>query len=203
MSNLKDEISGIIKNPDTSLVIGEGMKTFKSQIEEKISNLSNILNRSDELASEFHKKTDKVFQELQGIRNITNKTADDSSKEVLALLKLSEYQSSVRMQAESKYGDIKDIEKMTTQTTDIVNLFDKLSIESNEKIPLPHEVRQWAIGKIFDCADKWELRFSDVFNVLKDNLGKDLLRETIQIKQVRDIFGIRAVDEIRNELNIS
>ena len=179
------------------------MKTFRSQIEEKISNLSNIIDRSDELASEFHKKTDKVFQELQGIKNVTNKTSDDSSKEVLAILKLSEYQSSVRMQAESKYGDIKDIEKMTTQTTDIVNLFDRLSIEADEKIPLPHEVRQWAIGKIFDCADRWELRFSDVFNVLKDNLGKELLKETIRIKQVRDIFGIRAVDEVRNELNIS
>ena len=203
MSNLKNEIGGIIKNPDTSSVIGEGMKTFRSQIEEKISNLSNIIDRSDELASDFHKKTDKVFQELQGIKNVTNKTADDSSKEVLAILKLSEYQSSVRMQAESKYGDIKDIEKMTTQTTDIVNLFDRLSIEADEKIPLPHEVRQWAIGKIFDCADRWELRFSDVFNVLKDNLGKELLKETIRIKQVRDIFGIRAVDEVRNELNIS
>lgn len=203
MSNLKNEIGGIIKNPDTSSVIGEGMKTFRSQIEEKISNLSNIIDRSDELASDFHKKTDKVFQELQGIRNVTNKTADDSSKEVLAILKLSEYQSSVRMQAESKYGDIKDIEKMTTQTTDIVNLFDRLSIEADEKIPLPHEVRQWAIGKIFDCADRWELRFSDVFNVLKDNLGKELLKETIRIKQVRDIFGIRAVDEVRTELNIS
>ena len=107
------------------------------------------------------------------------------------------------MQAESKYGDIKDIEKMTTQTTDIVNLFDRLSIEADEKIPLPHEVRQWAIGKIFDCADRWELRFSDVFNVLKDNLGKELLKETVRIKQVRDIFGIRAVDEVRTELNIS
>ena len=203
MSNLKNEIGGIIKNPDTSSVIGEGMKTFRSQIEEKISNLSNIIDRSDELASDFHKKTDKVFQELQGIKNVTNKTADDSSKEVLAILKLSEYQSSVRMQAESKYGDIKDIEKMTTQTTDIVNLFDRLSIEADEKIPLPHEVRQWAIGKIFDCADRWELRFSDVFNVLKDNLGKELLKETIRIKQVRDIFGIRAVDEVRTELNIS
>ena len=203
MSNLKNEIGGIIKNPDTSSVIGEGMKTFRSQIEEKISNLSNIIDRSDELASDFHKKTDKVFQELQGIKNVTNKTADDSSKEVLAILKLSEYQSSVRMQAESKYGDIKDIEKMTTQPTDIVNLFDRLSIEADEKIPLPHEVRQWAIGKIFDCADRWELRFSDVFNVLKDNLGKELLKETIRIKQVRDIFGIRAVDEVRNELNIS
>ena len=203
MSNLKNEISGIIKNPDAGSVIGDGMKTFKSQIEEKISSLSNIIDRSDELASEFHKKTDKVFQELQGIKNVTNKAADDSSKEVIALLKLSEYQSNIRMQAESKYGEIKDIEKMTEQTTDIVNLFDKLSIEANEKIPLPHEVRQWSVGKIFDCADKWELRFSDVFNVLKNNLGNDLLKETIRIKQVRDIFGIRAVDEVRNELNIS
>ena len=71
--------------------------------------------------------------------------SDESSKEVLALLKLSEYQSGIRMRAESKYGDIKDIEKMTTDTVDIINLFDKLSIESNDKIPLPHEVRQWAI----------------------------------------------------------
>ena len=39
--------------------------------------------------------------------------------------------------------------------------------------------------------------------VLKDNLGKELLKETIRIKQVRDIFGIRAVDEVRTELNIS
>ena len=57
--------------------------------------------------------------------------------------------------------------------------------------------------RIFDCADRWELRFSEIFNVLKDNLGKELLKETIRIKQVRDIFGIRAVDEIRTELNIS
>ena len=76
-------------------------------------------------------------------------------------------------------------------------------IESNEKIPLPHEVRQWSVGKIFDCADKWELRFSEVFQILVDNLGKELLKEAIRIQQVRDIFGIRAVDEIRSELNIS
>ena len=44
---------------------------------------------------------------------------------------------------------------------------------------------------------------ADVLNVLKDNLGKELLKETVRIKQVRDIFGIRAVDEVRNELNIS
>ena len=203
MSNLKNEIGGIISNPKISSLIGDGMKTFKSEIEEKISNISNMINRSDQIASEFHQKTDKVMHELQGIKGVTNKASDDSSKEVIAILKLNEYQSSIRMQSESKYGDIKDVEKMANQTTELVNLFDKLSIETEDKIPLPHEVRQWAVGKIFDCSDKWELRFSEVLSILIDNLGRELLKEAIRIPQVRDIFGIRAVDEIRNELNIS
>ena len=203
MSNLKNEIGGLVSSPKISSLIGDGMKTFKSEIEEKISNISNMIDRSDQIVSEFHQKTDKVMHELQGVKGVTNKASDDSSKEVMAILKLNEYQSSIRMQAESKYGDIKDVEKMATQTTELVNLFDKLSIETENKIPLPHEVRQWAVGKIFDCADKWELRFSEVFSILIDNLGRELLKEAIKIPQVRDIFGIRAVDEIRNELNIS
>ena len=203
MSNLKNEIGGIVSNPKISSLIGDGMKTFKSEIEEKISNISNMIDHSDKIASEFHQKTDKVIQELHGVKGVTNKASDDSSKEVMAILKLNEYQSSIRMQAESKYGDIKDVEKMANQTTELINLFDKLSIETDDKIPLPHEVRQWAVGKIFDCADRWELRFSEVFSILMDNLGKELLKEAIRIPQVRDIFGIRAVDEIRNELNIS
>ena len=203
MSNLKNEIGGLVSSPKISSLIGDGMKTFKSEIEEKISNISNMINRSDQLASEFHQKTDKVIHELQGVKGVTNKASDDASKEVMAILKLNEYQSSIRMQAESKYGDIKDVEKMAIQTTELVNLFDKLSIETEDKIPLPHEVRRWAVSKIFDCADRWELRFSEVFGILIDNLGRDLLKEAIRIPQVRDIFGIRAVDEIRNELNIS
>ena len=203
MSNLKNEIGGLVSSPKISSLIGDGMKTFKSEIEEKISNISNMIDRSDRIVSEFHQKTDKVMHELQSVKGVTNKASDDSSKEVVAILKLNEYQSSIRMQAESKYGDIKDVEKMATQTTELINLFDRLSIETENKIPLPYEVRQWAVGKIFDCADKWELRFSEVFSILINNLGRELLKEAIRIPQVRDIFGIRAVDEIRNELNIS
>ena len=114
------------KDTNISSVLGDGLKTFKTEIEEKISGLSNLINRSDSLASEFHKKTDKVVQEIEGIKNVTNKASNDSSKEVLALLKLSEYQSGIRMNAESKYGDMKDIEKMTADTIDIIYLFDKL-----------------------------------------------------------------------------
>ena len=81
---------------------------------------------------------------------------------------------------------------MATQTADMVNLFDRISIESREKIPLPHEVRQWAVSKILDCADKWEIRFSDVFSILTNAIGRDILKESIRIQQVRDIYGIRA-----------
>ena len=107
------------------------------------------------------------------------------------------------MNSESKYGNSKDLEKMGTMTADIVNLFDRVSIEAGENIPLPHEVRQWAVSKILDCADRWEIRFSDVYSILTNAVGRDMLKESIRIQQVRDIYGIRAVDEIRNDLNIS
>jgi len=203
MTNLKNELSNMLKTPDYRTLIEDGLKPFKTEIEGKLSSLSNTIKRSEELTSEFHKKTDKIFSELDGVKNATNKSSSTTSKEVIALLKLSEYQSSIRIQAESKYGTTKEIENMSYQTAQIVNLFDKLSIESDEKIPLPDEVRGWAISKILDCSDKWELRFSDVFNVLIDKLGREMVKESIKIQQVRDIFGIRAVDEIRKELNIT
>ncbi len=170
---------------------------------EKISDISELINRTETSSAEFHKKADSIIQELQKIRNATNKASITTSNEVIGLLKLSEYQSNIRMLAESKYGSLEDIEKMAEQTTEIVNLFDKISIESGKKIPLPHEVRQWAISTIFDCVDRWEIRFDDLFKILLDSLGKNLLKESIRIQQVRDIFGIKAVDKIKNKLKLT
>ena len=170
---------------------------------EKISGISEMINRTEASSAEFHKKADSIIQELQKIRNDTNKATITTSNEVIGLLKLSEYQSDIRMLAESKYGTLDDIKKMAEQTAEIVNLFDKLSIESEKKIPLPHEVRQWAIGTMFDCADKWEIRFDDLFKILLDSLGQNLLKESIRIQQVRDVFGIKAVDKMKNQLKIS
>ncbi len=172
-------------------------------IEQKMASVSDIVKRQDASTAEFHKKSEKLFEEIQSVKNVTNKVSSDSSKEMMALLKLSEYQSSIRMNAESKYGESKDLEKMAAQTSNIVNLFDRISIESGEKIPLPHEVRQWAVSKILDCADKWEIRFSDVYSILTNAIGRDMFKEAVRIQQVRDIYGIRAVDEIRKDLNIS
>ena len=217
IDKIETEIGSLVQRADSTAFVGEGLKSSQKEfsnfkenvldktnsIEQKISSVSDTLKRQDESTIEFHKKSERLFQELQSVKEVTNKASGNSSKEVMALLKLSEYQSNIRMNAESKYGVVKDIEKMASQTADIVNLFDRISIESGEKIPLPHEVRQWAVGKILDCADKWEVRFSDVYSILTNAIGRDMLKESIRIQQVRDIYGIRAVDEIRIDLNIS
>ena len=231
MSNLKEELQSVVSNAKsvsgiTDQIdeikqniqsissrtgnIGGELTNLKNQLggiasktEEKISGFSSLLNRSDQASSEFHKKTNEIIQEIHGIKNFTNKASESTSKEVLALLKLSEYQSNIRMQAESKYGTLNDLEKMATQTSEMVNLFDRLSIESEKKIVLPHEVRKWAVSKILDSADRWEIRFTDVYKLLANQLGNDLLKEAIRLQQVRDIYGIRAVDEIRQELNLT
>ena len=201
------DVSSLLKNLENIksefVTLREYVGNNTDELEEKISGVVEMLNRSDASSAEFHKKADSIIQELQKIRNATSQASSTTSKEVLGLLKLSEYQSNIRMQSESKYGSLQDIEKMVEQTAEIINIFDKLSIESEKKIPLPHEVRRWAVSTVFDCADRWEIRFADVFNRLIESLGKNLLKESTRIQQVRDIFGTRAVDQVKNELGLS
>ena len=206
-NNNTPNYSSLLKNLENIksefVTLREYVGDNEDELLEKISGISEMINRTEASSAEFHKKADSIIQELQKIRNATNEASVTTSNEVIGLLKLSEYQSNIRMQAESKYGSPKDIEKMAEQTAEIVNIFDKISIESEKKIPLPHEVRQWAISTIFDCADRWEIKFDDLFKILLDSLGKNLLKESIRIQQVRDIFGIKAVDKIKNKLELS
>lgn len=217
IDRIETDIGTLSQRADSTAFVGEEIRAvqadlsgFKQKmfdktdgIEHKISSVSDILRRQDESTIEFHRKADGLFSDLQSIKSITSKTSSDSSKEMMALLNLSEYQSKMRMLAESKYGGLKDLESMASQTADMVNLFDRISIESDKSIPLPGEVRQWAVSKILECADRWEIRFSDVYSILTDAIGREMLKESIRIQQVRDIYGIRAVDEIRSDLNMS
>lgn len=216
IQKIESELKSLLQRADQTAFVGEGLKSVQvdlsalkenvfnktNTIDQKISSLAELVRRSESSMSEFHKKTDKIFEEIGNISKITSKSSEDTSKEVIALLKLSEFQSNMRIVSESKYGELKDIEKMAEQTAFIVNLFDRLAIETEQKIALPQEVRQWALSKILDSADKWEIRFSDLLAVLLSKLGREMLKENIRLNQVRDIFGIRGVDEIKKELNL-
>lgn len=216
IQKLEAEIGKLVKNAEANAFVGESLKSvhldissFKENvfnktntIDQKISTISEMFKRTDASLAEFHKKADSLAQNMVNLQTVTNKSSSHNTKEVIALLKLSEFQSNIRILSESKYGELKDIEKMAEQTASIVNLFDSLAIETEKKISLPQEVRQWAISKMLDSADKWEIRFSDLFTVLTDKLGKEMVKENIRLNQVRDIFGIRGVDEMRKELGL-
>lgn len=217
IDKIEAEINTLAHRADSTAFVGQGLEQVQkdvsslkhnisdrtTSIEKRITSAADILKRQDASSAEFHKKADMLFKEMQTVKSTATRASSDSSKEVMALLKLSEYQSSIRMYAESKYGDVRDLRKIATKTTDIINLFDKISIESGEKIPLPHEVRRWAVGKILDCADRWEIRFGDVYPVLTRIIGRSMLKEVVRIKQVREIYGIKAVDKIRKDLGIT
>ena len=214
--NVGSEIDSLIKKTDSFSSVGDDIRNINNEfsnfknnvlgktkeLDEKISDFAELLNRNSASISEFNKKTYEISQQLQDIRQVTHKTSQNTSSEVLGLLRLSEFQSNIRMRSESKYGTLEDIQKMVTQTVDMINLFDRLSIEIETKIPLPLEVKQWSVAKILDCADRWEIRFTDMFRLLISELGADIVKESIRIEQIRDLFGIRAVDEVRHELNI-
>lgn len=215
--NVSAEIDSLMKKTDSLDVLGNDIRSVNTEfsnfkdsmlgktkdLEEKMSDFTDILNRNSLSITEFSKNTYEISQQLNEIRNATHKTSQSTSREVMGLLRLSEFQSNIRMRSESKYGTLEDIQKMVAQTADMVNLFDRLSIEVESKMPLPLEVKQWSISKIMDCSDRWEIRFTDVFKILISELGADLVKESLRIEQVRDLFGIRAVDEVRHELNIS
>lgn len=215
--NVGVEIDSLIRKTDSLSSLGNDIRNINSEflsfrdnmlgknknLDEKISDFAELLNKNSSAITEFNKKTYEISQQLQDIRHVTHKTSQNTSHEVMGLLRLSEFQSNIRMRSESKYGTLDDIEKMADQTRDMVNLFDRISIETETKLPLPLEVKQWSISKILDCADKWEIRFTDVFRLLITELGSDIVKESIRMEQVRDLFGIRAVDEIRRDLNIT
>ncbi|HJT10878.1 MAG TPA: chemotaxis protein [Candidatus Nitrosotalea sp.] len=215
--NVGTEIDSLIKKTDSLGALGSDIRNvnaeftnFKNSVlgktkdlEEKMSDFAELLNRNSASISEFNKTTHEISQQLNEIRNVTHKTSQNTSREVMGLLRLSEFQSNIRMRSESKYGTLDDIQKMVSQAVDMVNLFDRLSIEAETKMPLPLEVKQWSVSKILDCADRWEIRFTDVFRMLISELGADLVKESLRMEQIRDLFGIRAVDEVRHELNIS
>lgn len=203
-TNSLSALNDNIRNINSEFVyLKESVLVKTKVLEDKISDFAELLNRNSASISEFNKKTYEISQQLEDIRHVTHRTSQNTSHEVMGLLRLSEFQSNIRMRSESKYGTLEDIEKMIQQTKEIINLFDRISIETEAKIPLPLEVKQWSISKILDCADKWEIRFTDVFRMTITELGKDIVKESIRVEQIRDLFGIRAVDEIRKDLNIT
>ena len=94
IDKIETEIGTLSQRADSTAFVGEGLKsvqedfsTFKQNvfnktdsIEQKISSVSDIVKRQDESTVEFHKKSEKLFDEIQAVKNVTNKTSNDLEK---------------------------------------------------------------------------------------------------------------------------
>lgn len=216
IDRIETSVDTLAHRADATASVGESLKSVQSdlagirgemlertkEMEKRIAAASEMIKRQDASSMEFHKKAREMFSDIQSIRTAAAKASDDSAKEMMAMLKLSEYQSGIRMISESKYGEVADLERMARKTSDIGNLFDRITIETGREIPLPSDVRQWAVGNIMDAADRWEIRFGEVYAVLKNAMDKETLRRSVSMPQVRDIYGTATVDKIKRDLGM-
>ena len=192
-------------------------KNIESEISEKISTISREVaglreqirgvsetQKTDELTEYVGSMVSKTevlmgipaeLVELQSRLNaIEVKISEKGSNEKQPPATLLEYQVKIRMISESKYGDADDLQYMASQTSEI------LEIVGKDK---GANVSKWGVSRILECADRWELRFSDALSMMKDTLGADVLKEAIRIKQVKDVYGVRAVEDTKSLLNIT
>ena len=78
IDKIETEIGALAQRADSTAFVGEGLKSVQEEvsnfkqnvfdktnsIEQKISSVSDTLKRQDESTIEFHKKSERLFQEL-------------------------------------------------------------------------------------------------------------------------------------------
>ena len=242
--------------------IRDGIASLKSdtagsmrEMGQWIARISEEIRGQESDTARMYEKMQEVYAEMRRVKESADTHKRAASDHTARMIKLSEYQSMIRMNAESKYGDLGTISHMAQRTAEIAALFegggpggssqtvskgadlddghgDQIPASDSEhtaasasdvepaegagdhdgvrngdavterSTPLPLDVKRWAVGKMFDCADRWEIRFSDAYGVIKDAIGPGMLAESLRMQQIRDIYGIRAVKSTREDLGI-
>ena len=198
---VKDMIESVSQNSRKADVIKDTVETIATRIDPlKINNEIRAVLQDIGLLKSLADITDATKQ-IDMSSTKTDENARESTPEIMVMLRLSEFRSRIRMNAESKYGDLKNIEHMAEQTCKIVELL-RVSDQTGSRAQIRYDVGQWAVSKIFECADRWDARFSDVLGILFDRIERDDLVEIIRVQQIKDVYGARAVDEVKRELGM-
>ncbi|MGI0068720.1 MAG: hypothetical protein ACREAN_00530, partial [Nitrosopumilaceae archaeon] len=112
--NVGVEIGALMKKTDSLSSLSNDIRNVNTQfsnfkenvfgktkeLDEKMADFAEMLNSNSASISEFNKKTYEISQQLNDIRSVTHKTSQNTSREVIGLLRLSEFQSNIRMRSE-------------------------------------------------------------------------------------------------------
>ena len=168
-----------------------------------MAGLADAVSRSEASAAEFYARAGEALGRLRGPGEGAAGASGGYPSDAMALLRLAEYRSGMRMLAESKYGGTAEIGEMAARTAGIASLLGGMPAGTEGGgAARPPEVRRWAVSKMLECADRWDVRLSDVLGLLASRLGRDEAREAVRARQVKDIYGARAAGELRSELGM-
>ena len=190
VNGLKRQFDEIAARADPAGALSAEMESLKSKMDELVRGAPEVAAVRTEVSSLRGELAERAGAIETRLAEIGGRASEDAGN----LMRLSEIQSRVRMASESKYGGPEEISRMCSGLAEM----GALSAGDGG----PEEAQRWAVGKIMDCADKWEVRLAEVMEKLRAAAGDKRLAGLVRIQQVREIYGTRGADQVKSDLGL-
>ena len=188
VNGLKRQFDEIAARADPAGALSAEMESLKSKMDELVRGAPEVAAVRTEVSSLRGELAERAGAIETRLAEIGGRASEDAGN----LMRLSEIQSRVRMASESKYGGPEEISRMCSCLAEM------------GRLPGggPEEAQRWAVAKIMDCADKWEVRLAEVMEKLRGAAGDEKVAGLVRMQQVREIYGTRGADQVKADLGL-
>lgn len=188
VNGLKRQFDEIAARADPAGALSAEIESVKSKMDELARGAPEVAAVRTEVSSLRGELAERAGAIETRLAEIGGRASEDAGN----LMRLSEIQSRIRMASESKYGGPEEISRMCSGLAEM----GRLSGGG------PEEAQRWAVGKIMDCADKWEVRLAEVMEKLRGAAGDEKISGLVRMQQVREIYGTRGADQVKSDLGL-
>ena len=195
IAGLEVVIGGLKRQFDEIAARADPAGALSAEIESLKSKMDEIARSAPEVAAvrtEVSSLRGELAERAGAIETRLAEIGGRASSDAGSLMRLSEIQSRIRMASESKYGGPEEISRMCSCLAEM------------GRLPGggPEEAQRWAVAKIMDCADKWEVRLAEVMEKLRGAAGDEKVAGLVRMQQVREIYGTRGADQVKADLGL-
>ena len=190
IDGLKKQFDEAASKADPAGALSTEIDSIKSKIDELARGAPEVAAVRTEVSSLRGELAERAGAIETRLAEIGGRASADAGQ----LMKLSEIQSRIRMASESKYGGMDEISRMCA------GLAEMAGVQAGGDGP--EEAQRWAVSKIMDCADRWEVRLAELLEKLRAAVGDARLAELVQLRQVREIYGTRGADQVKSDLGL-
>ena len=190
IDGLKRQFDEAASRADPAAAIAAEMESMKAKLDELARGAPEVAAVRTEVASLRGELAERAGAIETRLAEIGGRASSDAGH----LMRLSEVQSRIRMASESKYGGMDEISRMCAGLAELAGV--------QAGGDGPEEAQRWAVSRILECADRWEVRLAELLEKLRAAVGDKRLASLVQVRQVREIYGTRGADQVRSELGL-